>query len=140
MNRPATLAAAIVARLGTQRFSMPFVPERAYAPVVSLEQLKGLKVVVAPLSREVEMADRGDDYDTLEVTVWILKRVAVTTLGEQDQVADLADEIQKFLRRLQIDGFSWVGINHSLAIPHYLQNHNVYGSAITTRYKELVEC
>lgn len=144
MNSPAYISKAITDALnapltpfGLAVWSIPFLAVREYSPNRRLENIGTDRptVIVAPLSLQSTPVDRSSNYDDIDTTVWVLKKIDPDDIADQDAIVDLADQVQFKLRRFPITGYSWIGLEWTITIPAWLQTNHVIGSVITTKYK-----
>ena len=143
MNKPASIADALVTALNAQAFALSLGAVRMYAPVFQLEQLKELKVCVCPRTRDINKASRCEDHDDIEIDIWFLKQVrGKVPNSEIDPLADLVEAVTLFCRRLPVSGVgsvSWISTKQLYVIPDYIQTKNVFGSVITQTYRSVVD-
>ncbi len=143
MDSPAKVAEALKDLINAQSFSMPFTAVRSYAPFYRLEDLRELAVVVCPRLQEVEIASRGEDNDDITVDVWVQMQVrGKDATTDADAVSYLASQILKYLRRRKISSMpslSYVSTKRLYVIPSELQTRNLFVSAISQTYREVVD-
>ena len=97
-DRSREIADSMVETLNANTFSDSFTAERKYAPRFTKEDFvdQGPKVVVVPESYERQKVARGGAHQTeYAIDVMVMKHLEDGQDGEE--VADLADEIERFL-------------------------------------------
>ena len=101
VSLPVAVAEAVKDWINAGTYSADIAATRDYSPVRSMEALESdaaPSVVVSPRSQVVAMETRSNDVFTVEVDVFVQRRVQPDDTASIDVVADFVDEIVDRLR------------------------------------------
>ena len=134
----ASIAAAVLAELAGQTFSLPVVCQRKYAPNWDLKDIDGIQVTVVPKGNEITTATRNELSNQISVDVGIQRKVNASTPAEIDPLMDLVQELADFLTRRPLAAYanaSWLRIaNTPIYAPDHLTDKRLFTSVLTVTY------
>jgi len=134
----ASIAAAVVAELAGQTFSMPVTCARKYAPNWDLRDIEGVQISVVPRGIDIASASRSQLSIQVSVDVAVQKKAAASTPAELDPLMDLVQEIADFLTRRPLAAYadaSWLRIaNTPIYAPDHLTEKRLFTSVLTVTY------
>lgn len=134
----ASIAAAVLAELAGQAFSMPVTCARKYAPAWDLKEIDGIHVTVVPKGNDIANASRSQLANSVTVDVAVQRKVGAQTTAELDPLMDLVQEITDFLTRRPLalyQSASWLRIvNSFIYAPDHLTDKRLFTSVLTVTY------
>lgn len=132
------LAEQVKDALNGHEFSEAFTAVRTYSGAVKVKEMKELTVRVAPSSKETELVSRSDTLKEVGIDIAV-QQVVLNWESDPtrlDELMAIVDEIEGFLKLLNLSGGIWQKIENKPAyIPEHLDQHNLYTSVITSTYK-----
>lgn len=133
------IADAVVARLNSGSFELPFAAQRRYQPAFELAELATLRVSVIPRSIEVTGASRADSYFDFAVDVGVQQKVNADDPDQLDRLMHLVEQLADYLRHERLPDAAeaaWVSIaNEPAFATEHLDQQRVFTSVLTVTYR-----
>ena len=146
MSLPTDIADAVAAELNAApegTFAQAFTAVRAYVPANDVRDLKDLRVLVVPRSREDAVETRRLARVDVAVDVGVQRRVDPADNAAVDALSDLAEQVLRYLRGRRLaaqEAARWVGAaNEPIFYPDHLLEQRVFTSVVRVTYRVMEE-
>ena len=141
MSLMTDIAAAVVAELNGETFSMPFTAVRYYLPVFELPEMKDLHVSVVPSAIKTELIDRQASTYDCKIDIAVQKRVDPDDVAAIDDLMGLVEEIAAFFHGRPLESMPEVTAvateNEPVYAPDHLDRLRQFTSVLTITFRTI---